>query len=195
MESSRGRKSISPIPCQTITTTTTKILTSGNEDFKILGVRCFLPVGSPRRVQVYARIDPRQQRVGVPNLDSPSRSSSRGLWSSEPLEPLSLSILLSSLLGLMRRSWHLTDLNLPLWQLVWNIYGKLWIMGMEISRERIFWLAVLGLENSCDRCNLYIYIFFFLDGRLNIVNIFFLSLKRKMRNICIMAISCTRFER
>lgn len=61
----------------------------------------------------------------------------RGLWSSEPLEVLSFSLsfhLLSSLLGLMRRSWHLTD-RLPLWQLVWNIYGKLWIMGMEISRE------------------------------------------------------------
>lgn len=99
MESSRGRKSISPIPCQTITTTTTKILTSGNEDFKILGVRCFLPVGSPRRVQVYPRIDPRQQRVGVPNLDSPSRSSSRGLWSSSNHSSLSLFLFFKQPLG------------------------------------------------------------------------------------------------
>lgn len=77
---------------------------------------------------------------------------------------LSLSLFLSSsLLGLMRRSWHLTD-RLPLWQLVWNIYGKLWIMGMEISGEkymRIFWLAMKTL--AICRESLW-KLYFFLDG-------------------------------
>lgn len=159
-QSSRERKSISLVPRET---TTTKILTSGNEDFKILGVRCFLPVGSPRRVQVYPRIDPQQQRVGVPNLDSPSsiflkrfvvkRTTRTSLFLSFK-QPLGVN---EKVVTSDRSPPVMTASLKYLWEIVDHGNGN-------ISWENFLIGDVLGLENSCDRFrerSWKLYIFFF----------------------------------
>lgn len=135
-QSSRERKSISPVPRET---TTTKIFNQRKRRFQnfrgTMFPSCRITSSSAGVSQDRSSAaEGGRSKFRLAFLDL----LPRGLWSSEPLEVLSFSLsfhLLSSLLGLMRRSWHLTD-RLPLWQLVWNIYGKLWIMGMEISRER-----------------------------------------------------------
>lgn len=112
-----------------------RFITSGNEDsgFKnSVSSSCEILRLRGCKLQVHPKIEPQKQqdrRMGVPNLNhgAPSWSSSKSLWSSQVPRALSLS-------GLMRRSRHLTE-RLPLWQLGWNIYGKLWIMG---KRERCY---------------------------------------------------------